>query len=117
MSGEDDLRAALRRVRSRRGGRDEEPPFEAAVLEYLRRILEAAEGLETFVLARLAATIERHFDLGELRGLAFRMNIDDENLAGETLMEKSISLVQFCDRRGRLAELVGLVREERPHAF
>lgn len=117
MSGEDDLRAALRRVRLRRERDDDEPLLETAVLGYLRRIMQAAEGLEAYVLARLAMAIERHFDLGELRGLAFRMNIDDENLRGETLMEKSISLVQFCYRRGRLPELVGLVREERPHAF
>lgn len=122
-AGERDLRAALQRMRAQReaqAARREQPtlpPLETAVIEHLRRVMQAASEFETYILVRLALVIEERFSLAELKALAWRMQIDDENLAGATLQEKAISLVQYCDRRRRLAELVALVRDERPRAF
>jgi hypothetical protein len=59
-------------------------------------------------LATLRQKIELHFNLDELKGIAFDLGVEFENLAGETLRAKSRELVNFCQRRNILPDLVEL---------
>lgn len=59
--------------------------------------------------------ISIYFDPDELRQVCFHLNLKYENLAGETHETKSISLVQYCFRRGLLNKLVEHCQQERPH--
>lgn len=45
----------------------------------------------------------------------FDMNIDSESIAGDTLDRKSLELIQYLERRGRLPELITYVQKARPH--
>lgn len=65
-------------------------------------------------LAAIRDNLIEYFNKAELRGLAFELGIRHEDLPGETLSELAQSLVIYCRRRGRLAELVDLGRRERP---
>jgi hypothetical protein len=55
-----------------------------------------------------------HFDLAELRGLCFDLNVDHESLSGETKPAKTEALIRYLHRHGRLNEFVELVRNKRP---
>lgn len=54
------------------------------------------------------------FDLGELRLLAYRLSIDFDNLAGDGLVDKALSLALLMQRNGRFLELLRVLGEERP---
>lgn len=56
------------------------------------------------------------FNLEELRALAFDLSVDWDVLPGEGKDTKVQSLIMHQARRGRLADLVTLLREERPDA-
>jgi hypothetical protein len=58
--------------------------------------------------------LRRHFDKAELRQLAFEVDIDHEDLPGESKTDLARELALKCRRQGRLAELEKRVREERP---
>lgn len=55
-----------------------------------------------------------HFSLEDLRLLSDDLGIDFEELRGETLSMKALSLVQYMRRRLRYDELTEMVREKRP---
>jgi hypothetical protein len=57
-----------------------------------------------------------HFDLNELRLLSADLGVDFDNLGGSTKQIKALELVQYLQRRGRLAELAAKIRQERPGA-
>lgn len=57
-----------------------------------------------------------HFNLGELRTLAFDLNINFEDLSGRAKRDKVVSLIEYAERRGRLDDLVGYVKRLRPYA-
>lgn len=63
----------------------------------------------------LAELLNQYFDLSELEGLCFDMDIDKDNLAGATKIAKAQSLIIYVERNARLAELQTLVRAKRPH--
>jgi nucleotide-binding universal stress UspA family protein len=50
----------------------------------------------------------------DLRSIVFRLHIRYENLAGATLDEKILSLIQYCDDRQRLDDLSVAVLHVRP---
>lgn len=58
--------------------------------------------------------IAEHFNLDEMRDLAMRLEVDIEDVAGETKEGKARSLVSYMKRRKRLTELRDLVRQLRP---
>ena len=64
---------------------------------------------------KLAGMLNDHFDNEELREVAFQLNVDWDNLRGETKQAKAHELVKFCDRRGRTRELKSIVRLARPN--
>ena len=75
------------------------------------------DGIETQAERDVRALVHnliRQFDIAELRHLAFELQIDHEDLPGETKMDLARELALHCQRRGRLAELEQVVREKRP---
>lgn len=57
------------------------------------------------------------FDIDELKDVCFRLDIDYDDLGGETKSAKARELIEFTLRHGRFAELVDLCRQLRPGAF
>ncbi|MCP4426510.1 MAG: response regulator [Chloroflexi bacterium] len=55
-----------------------------------------------------------HFDIGELKALAFDLDIDFENISGQNKNERIIELILYCERNQCLQELLSLCREIRP---
>ena len=62
----------------------------------------------------LLRRMENAFDMTELHDLAFQLNIDIDQLTGETFNAQARSLIGIMVRRERLPELVSLCRTLRP---
>lgn len=58
--------------------------------------------------------IHDNFNLEELSSLCQKLNLDYENLSGETRNAKAQTLYEYLDRRGRLLELFEAVNQQRP---
>ena len=58
--------------------------------------------------------IAEHFNLGELRGLCFDLDIQYEDLPGDTRNDKARELVANCERHGRLDDLIARCEQLRP---
>ncbi|MCA9934562.1 MAG: hypothetical protein H6662_06290 [Ardenticatenaceae bacterium] len=58
--------------------------------------------------------MERYFDLDDVDGLSFDLQIDFEELKGDTKGAKIRSLIRECEQQGRLEQLVGLCAQLRP---
>ncbi len=56
-----------------------------------------------------------HFNLNELKSLSFDLSVDWDSLDGDTIALKSQALISYLGRRGRLSDLIILLREERPN--
>ena len=56
------------------------------------------------------------FTIPELRQLMFELNIDDEELGGNTKTDKARELTNYCERNDDLKRLVELIRLKRPRA-
>jgi hypothetical protein len=56
----------------------------------------------------------RQFDRAEPHHLAFELQVDHEDLPGETKMNLARELALHCQRWGRLAELARMVVQKRP---
>ena len=69
---------------------------------------------QAFNLSDLSRKIRSHFNLQELKQLCFILEIEFDNLPGESMPDKAISLIQFCQRRGYTKNLVLLLQEQRP---
>lgn len=65
--------------------------------------------------SKLVKAIEDSFNLEELRSLCFSLEIDYENLAGETKHAKIIALFQYFQRRNNLDVLIHKLAEIRPN--
>ncbi|MFQ5435784.1 MAG: hypothetical protein ACE5FD_12980, partial [Anaerolineae bacterium] len=75
---------------------------------------EAQSGSQNRGLALLGRNIETYFNLEELKVLCFDLDINYENLAGQTLAAKSRELVNYCQRHNLLADLLAACQESRP---
>jgi tetratricopeptide (TPR) repeat protein len=64
--------------------------------------------------AEFARLLAGHFDEAELRSLCFELDVDDEELRGQTKSEKIISLIQHLERQQRVADLLQRCRRLRP---
>ena len=65
-------------------------------------------------LADLQGKLAQSFSLEELDDLCFGLNISHEEIVGKTIKARTRALVEYCQRRGRLSELIEKCREERP---
>lgn len=63
----------------------------------------------------LQNVLVNHFDMAELKDLAFDLSIDYENIPGTTKSSTARELILYCQRRGRLNELVVGIQHRRPH--
>ncbi len=61
----------------------------------------------------LLRLLQERFNLVELRTLCFQLNIDFDNLPGDTRQEKTLQLITFCERRESVASLVTEILEMR----
>lgn len=64
---------------------------------------------------KLRNLLVKRFSKSEIRDICFEMNIEYENLDGETLNDKARELIFFCRRRDKLEELLSILKEKRPH--
>lgn len=65
-------------------------------------------------LSGLRDLLNHHFNNDELRQLCFDLDIEYENLPGDTRILKAQSLVAQLQRQGRVFDLITLVRHQRP---
>ena len=63
----------------------------------------------------LRNALAQYFNLGELHTLCFELGISYENLGGQGLEAKALSLVQYVQRHGLYELLVTAVQNARPH--
>ena len=68
-------------------------------------------------LQELLEKIDRHFDESELSELCFTLNIDYENIKGETKKDKARELILYLNRREQLHALVETCRRLRPNTL
>ena len=66
-------------------------------------------------LYELADALEDHFDKSELKDLCFKLDVEYENLAGDTKRDKARELVLQLNRKGRIEELKRLCQQKRPN--
>lgn len=67
------------------------------------------------MLSSLRDQITSSFNFNELRNLCFDLNINYENLPGDTLDDKARELIEYCKRRGQMRSLEKRCQELRPH--
>jgi hypothetical protein len=65
----------------------------------------------------LKDALDRTFSEDDLRGLCFELNIDFDDLGGDSKAARIIALILHCEKRDRLSELEATVRRLRPNAF
>ena len=63
---------------------------------------------------KLIEVLQNTFNEGELRTLAFDLNINLEDLPGGGKSNRAREIVAFAERRGRLEDLAAFVQEQRP---
>ncbi|HEX6385059.1 MAG TPA: hypothetical protein VF177_10345 [Anaerolineae bacterium] len=67
-------------------------------------------------MASVCRFLNQHFNLDELRELAFDLGIDYENVEGTSKRAKIRELVLYFNRQHMLDELIKTVKERRPWA-
>jgi uncharacterized membrane-anchored protein YhcB (DUF1043 family) len=65
-------------------------------------------------LDKLREKITTHFNESELRDLCFKLNVDYDDLRSEGKGDKARELVAYCERHGRISELLGICQQLRP---
>lgn len=63
---------------------------------------------------KVANDLRVHFNEDEFYELLFDLDVDRDDLEGNTVNAKKVSCVVYMERRGRLAELVKAIQERRP---
>ncbi|MCI0399286.1 MAG: hypothetical protein L0332_29810 [Chloroflexi bacterium] len=58
--------------------------------------------------------MDRHFDRNELRVLVHSLRIDYDNLSGDTKLLKIIELIKYCERHGRVDDLLRVCQQHKP---
>lgn len=65
---------------------------------------------------RLAQLLARHFSEDDLDSLAFELNLNGDYEGAGSRAAKARRLVQVCERRDMIGELIELCQRERPKA-
>jgi len=66
-------------------------------------------------LSDLREKLDTYFNLGDLRSICFSLNIDYDNLAGDTKRAKAEALIKYTENRGQLNVLTRYLQELRPN--
>jgi len=64
--------------------------------------------------SELHRLLAKHYDLEELRTLAFDLGVDWDELGGETKSARARELIAYLKRRNRLGDLVAAIETSRP---
>ena len=76
----------------------------------------AQELLSTEAKAVLKNKLTSHFNYSELQELCFELGINfKEEIPGNDKKQKVMELIGYCERRGRLQELIERAKRYRPH--
>jgi hypothetical protein len=75
---------------------------------------EPQDGAGVSTLHALAEGIQNAYNLSELRSLGHFLDVNFENLPGDTLYEKAYGLAAYFQRRDSLSNLIDRLEEERP---
>ena len=74
-------------------------------------LINAENELET----QLYALIKTGFNISELNEICFLIGIDEDSIAGNTIEDRSRSLIRYAFRHNQLQQLVNRCKELRPH--
>lgn len=69
----------------------------------------------TMILAQFNKLLRELFSESDLKDFCLALNIDYESLPGDSKADKTRELILELQRRGRIPELLTLVKQERPH--
>jgi hypothetical protein len=61
--------------------------------------------------------ITKHYNEDELRTLCFDLDVVYDDLPARVRKSKARELIVYMEKRGRLSELIALLREDRPLPF
>ncbi len=89
----------------------------AEIRDYLSEFygIQAQPPEQTEETGHLLHVLDRFFDLAEIGELAFHLDVDFDDLAGERKIDKARALICYLERRGRLDELINAIKNERPN--
>ena len=73
-----------------------------------------ARGIGPGDLARLARTIQAYFSMEEIDSLAFELGVTSA-MSGDTAEARARAMVDIARKRGLIARLIQLYREQRPN--
>jgi hypothetical protein len=65
-------------------------------------------------LSVIRTNLAKSFNLNELQTLCFELELNFENIEGLTLETKTIGIVNYCVRHGKLVELIRYCKKARP---
>ncbi|NJM58894.1 MAG: hypothetical protein HC857_17865 [Synechococcales cyanobacterium RU_4_20] len=71
---------------------------------------------EVSLRQKIAIALADLFELEEIETLCFDLDIDAEEIKGQTKSAKAHALVNYCENRGRLSELAAAIRARRSNA-
>lgn len=113
-SGEARLRTAV--SRHHRPPKQNIPtgPLEIVILADLRQVSAQIATIEAYILAKISGILHEYFTPDELRCLTAGMGIDYHDIDGSTHAHKCAALVEYCDRRQRLPDLLQKIQDQRP---
>lgn len=74
-----------------------------------------ANQLDFADLNELVRKISKHYTLSEIQMILFDLNLDYEDLAGDSKFEKVSELIAYLQRRGRISDLLNILRSQRPN--
>ena len=77
-------------------------------------VRELLDGVRRMTREDLLEVLTQRFDDNELRDLCFTLDVDYENLRGETKDAKARELLLRMERRGEVDKLAKQVQRERP---
>lgn len=64
---------------------------------------------------QITELMTEHFDVMEVDSMAFDMNINEDELTGQTRGERIRSLIAYCERRTKMHELIFHCKRHRPN--
>lgn len=67
-------------------------------------------------MVQIRQLIAELFTVEEMNTLMFDLDIDHDEIHGQTRAERARELAAYCERRGLVDALIHLCQESRPHA-
>lgn len=64
---------------------------------------------------KLRQQIVRYFNKGDLADLIYDLGVDPDDIPGTTKRDQARELILYCDKRGKMNDLLTICKEMRPH--